>query len=285
VKDILAVERGCLLFRDEASGVLLPWAISGLDATSARRLRIPAAAILSRVPGPLAVLRGSLLREFRIFLSHRDFRSVRSMRVLALPLGQADAAYLVSLDRRDFPDDEAVPRDWDQLRALLGERLSVFRAKFRASPLPGDAAASASDRALEMKERIALAAADAKSKGLSSLFVAVPFGALIDLICADAPDADPYRIFSETMSAISRIVASPGLVLALPRFRAGILFSTSSKPDAEIFLSQLGSSLSRILSRSGSLRLEAEASFDPASGASCMESLFRLERQGEVPEK
>jgi hypothetical protein len=285
VKDILSVERGCLLFRDETSGVLLPWAVSGLDTTSARRLRIPEAALLSRAPGPVDVLRGSLLREFRIFLSHRDFRSARSMRVLALPLGQADAAYLVSLDRRDFLVDEAVPRDWNDVRALLGERLSIFRAKFRASPLPGDDAASASDRALEMKERIAAAAADAKSKGMSSLFVAVPFGALIDSVCSGAPDADPYRIFSETMSAISRIVPSPGLVLSLPRFRAGILFCTSSKPDAELFLAQLGSSLSRILSRSGGLRLSAEASFDPSSGGSCMESLFRLERQGEVPAK
>jgi hypothetical protein len=279
------VERGCLLFRDEASGVLLPWAVSGLDETSARRLRIPAAALASRAPGQVEVLRGARLGEFRIFLSHRDFRSVRSMRLLALPLGQADAAYVLSLDRRDFPDDEAAPRDWDQVRALLGERLSIYRAKFRASPLPGDEAASASDRALEMRERIAAAAADAKSKGMSSRFLAVPFGAIIDSVCADAPGADPFRIFSETMSAISRIVPSPGLVLALPRFRAGILFCTSSKPDAELFLAQLGSSVSRILSSPGSLRLEAEAGFDPSSGGSEMESLFRLERQGEAPAK
>jgi len=279
LSDLLGIERGCILFPDQGSGLLLPWAAVGLDETSTRRIRVPADILGGLTKGAPALLSGEGLSGLRMFFSHRDFRTAAALRALPVPLGSLDSVYILALDRAKRPVPASIP-GWEAIRDLLGARLSAYQAPFKApAPL---AEAQGLDRPAAIKARVAAAAAAARAKGLSSAVIVVPLENYIDAACDALPGADRIRSFEEAVAAIARIVPAPGHAFALPRLRAGILFCSSAKPDPGIFLAQLGSSLSRLLAGARGRKLAAEAVFDPASEASALDPFLRTDRPGDA---
>jgi hypothetical protein len=277
----LGLKRGCILLPDEAEGILSPWASSGLDETSLRRLRIPAKAMDSRyAAGPL-VLEGNALQELSIYFSHRDFSGIASMRVLPLPVGADQQAYILSLEDSALGTSPAAPRDWGMLGPLIGERLAAFRKRLKSTG--SDAADPGSDEAASIRQAILDGAVEARNKGLKALFMIVPMDGFLDAACSFSPLIERYRLFEETCGLISRILPPPGKVLPLPRFHAGILACSLSASDPELLLAQLGASLARIVPGRPSPHLSASASFALPADQAALDAILHPERSEARP--
>ncbi len=272
LKDILAMEAGGFFLPDPLTGLYAPTALAGLDRTSAHRMRFPAEILSQACSGRAVALTREESTPLRMFFSSSDYRRLAALRIIPIPYGEAACAYLISVESRPWSIDKAVPMEWNMLKAFIGERLSIHAQRFGSSQLAGGGGAEGGAAAL-----LELLKA-ATQRAQKSVYVVFSFLPLIEAITAKNPQADGYRLYSEAFAALSRMLAPPGSMLALPHFRIGMLISSQVKPDTELILHRMAGTLSRLFSSLDKVSLIPETSVDLNDSPQALQALLEKER-------
>jgi hypothetical protein len=265
------MESGGFFFLDKKEGIYSPMALSGLDKTSAHRLRFPPELLQERCGGKPALIEGAGLSDFRMFLSSSEYRRLGSMRLIPLAFGQDDTAYLISLESQGNARQAVVPDEWNTLNAFLCERLSIHASRFSQG-------SGITDKSLsESKAGLFSLIGSAKHGGQRSVFVIFSLSPLMQAVQAKTPQADVFRLFTEACATLSRMFASPESLVVLPRQRIGVLLSSQVKPDPELILHQMAGSLQRLFSKLERFSLIPERVIEANPPATALDDFFAEE--------
>lgn len=209
-----------------------------------------------------------------MFFSSSGFRRLASLRIVPLPFGSGEKAYILAADAS--ASGPCVPEDWRKLETAACEGLSAFASRFMG-PNAAERGASLASKAADAFDA---ALETARGRGLKTIFAVVPLDPLIQRMQTRTPEADSSRLYSEVCASIAKMFSLNGSVVPLPRDRVGILLASQSVPDSGLVLHQVSSGLGRQFLGLGNLPLAAERVLDPSLGDFDLGDLYQSEREG-----
>ncbi|MBB6478902.1 hypothetical protein [Spirochaeta isovalerica] len=233
----LQIQKGALLLPDE-SHVFTPWAVEGFDQTTSRRIRIPDSLLpsLNKEHFNYVELQNTEIDLLKDFFSFREY-SVTS-RVILVPLknnSQVIAVLfitegnLLNQDRRTLNDlFENISRT---AGSLLKEKRDSILLRLE------DVTNEHNDISTFLKERIS-------SDSSPFLLLSLKLDSFMDKIKSNDRNSVEFRMIEDILRLVKTLLGGRGSVTIKDSRSLYVLLGSSRQEEAELFIHQIGLSLS-----------------------------------------
>jgi hypothetical protein len=244
----LGIERAAILVPDPARGAYSPWAASGLDKTSLRKLRVPVDEAASLT---ISCMKGASLARFQKLYSSRDSASLERLYVWPCPGTRGPSALVLAADMDPSLAGEAGVVDY--LPAILqaaGQTLSERREneldRLRSRALRPVAAPP--------QEVVADALSRAPQAGARVRLVRVALGRIVEAVLAVAPAVDRFRLAEDVATVWSALAQDTAdVAIANTPDALFLVVHGATQPDPELLVHAILGALRAVLPSAAAL--------------------------------
>lgn len=234
----LHVSKGAILMPDRL-GDLLPWAVSGLDTTSRRRLRLSAATIEPHRTAGTVFLTGDERKPFRKALSSREYREALRIALFPFVLNKQLLAVLVIFDSPFLDLDDDILR---VLLAALSDAAAsmLFQGRQKALTTVQDAIVYPERQA---NEAIATVTARAEERSTEPIALRIDLASVVAAVSANHPHLEVDRLRHDLFLTTAALVADESIVVPVDGDSLLLLMANRAGVDDELLVHQLGITL------------------------------------------
>jgi hypothetical protein len=265
--DTLQIGKGAILLPDYEENLFVPWASTGMDATTLHRLRIPDEDIDAiKARGPSGIIWGQdEVRSFAPYFSRREASQLEQLLLFPLVSGGGVQAVLLLLDTPYFDHHSEFLR---LILAAVGEPAAqlVQKQRLRYSDVIRHAVVF---RAIELPlvtERLA----DRAPRGVHLILLRL--ADIVSQVATANEHLDPYRVWQDILRIVASLFASTGSVCDLDKNQLLISLHGALEDDLELIVYHIGATIAELLPEVTDVPvLRFESREYPADGADLLQ--------------
>jgi len=238
----LQIEKGAILLPDYDENLFVPWASTGLDATTLHRLRLPdsdVATIVGR--GPSGVIwEGDDVANLRPYFSRRESSQLEKVLLFAFVTeGDPQAVLMIS-------DTPYFSRQIEFLRLILaavGEPAArvIRKQRLRYMDIIRHAVIFKADELPVVTGKLT------ERAPRSVHLIAMQLSDIVSQVASSNTHIDPYRVWQDLLRIVASLFASSGTVCDLDRNHMLISLHGSLEDDLELIVHHIALTIAKLL--------------------------------------